>query len=289
MMSFASLNLFVACLLAQHTAPVSSFGVVPSTFSPRAPIRSLPVVTRNSGTVIKMSEEMNAEDKETAEKVEKIGNLVADDEWMGLNMELSELVRVAILEDVKQKTRDFIGDENYKVGDITKEIDSRVKDEVAKIRGKEEYELGDLVTAMDELSKDMTCQLTGKEDYEVGDLTIEIDARVKKSVESFCGLEPGQYQAGDLTKEVDNRVRGRVEEFIGKEYEFGDITKEIENRRRDWVKEYLGEEAAAKYQFGDITKKALTGFTGKDDYEFGDVTKKIMGDLFGKRKRGGQS
>ncbi len=39
---------------------------------------------------------------------------------------------------------------------------------------------------------------------------------------------------------------------------------------------------------GDITKKALTGFTGKDEYEFGDVTKKLMGDLFGKRKRGGK-
>ena len=36
----------------------------------------------------------------------------------------------------------------------------------------------------------------------------------------------------------------------------------------------------------DITKKALTSFTGKDEYEFGDVSKKILGDLFGPRKRG---
>mmetsp|Transcript_28005 Transcript_28005/g.39446 ORF Transcript_28005/g.39446 Transcript_28005/m.39446 type:complete len:290 (+) Transcript_28005:99-968(+) len=289
MMSFASLNLFVACLLAQQTAPVSSFGVVPSTLSPGTHLTSIHVVSRNSVTAIRMSEEMDAEEKETAEKVENIGNLVADDEWMGLNMELSELVRVAILEDVKKKTRDFIGDEEYKVGDITKEIDSRVKDEVAKIRGKDEYELGDLIVAMDDLSKDMTCQLTGKEDYEVGDLTKELDERVKSSVESFCGLEPGEYKAGDLTVEMDKRVRGRVEEFVGKEYEFGDISKEIENRRRDWVKDFLGEEAASKYEFGDITKKTLAGITGKDEYEFGDVTKKIMGDLFGKRKRGGQS
>jgi len=289
MMSFASLNIFLACLLAQQTAPVSAFGVVPSSLSSRAQLASIPVVFRNSGTAVRMSEEMDAEEKETAEKVEKIGNLVADDEWMGLNMELSELVRVAILEDVKSKTSDFIGDEDYKVGDITKEIDARVKDSVAKIRGKEEYELGDLIVAMDDLSKDMTCQLTGKDDYEVGDLTKELDERVKSSVESFCGLEPGEYQPGDLTIEMDNRVRGRVEEFVGKEYEFGDISKEIENRRRDWVKNFLGEEAASKYEFGDITKKALTGITGKDEYEFGDVTKKIMGDLFCKRKRGGQS
>ena len=66
--------------------------------------------------------------------------------------------------------------------------------------------------------------------------------------------------------------------------QFGDISREIENRRKAWVKDYLGEEAAKNYQFGDITKKALSQFTGKDDYQFGDATKKILGDLFGKKK-----
>ena len=49
------------------------------------------------------------------EQKEKIGNLVADDEWMGLGMEISELVRTAIIEDVKAKTSDFIGKDEYKV------------------------------------------------------------------------------------------------------------------------------------------------------------------------------
>jgi len=55
------------------------------------------------------------------EQKEKIGNLVADDEWMGLSMEITELVRTAIIEDVKAKTSDFIGKEEYKVraNDIT--------------------------------------------------------------------------------------------------------------------------------------------------------------------------
>ncbi len=61
------------------------------------------------------------------EDVEKVGNLVADDEWMGLGMELSELVRVAVIEECKKNTADFIGKDEYKVGDITKEIDGRVK------------------------------------------------------------------------------------------------------------------------------------------------------------------
>ena len=49
------------------------------------------------------------------EQKEKIGNLVADDEWMGLSMEITELVRTAIIEDVKAKTSDFIGKDEYKV------------------------------------------------------------------------------------------------------------------------------------------------------------------------------
>ena len=70
--------------------------------------------------------------------------------------------------------------------------------------------------------------------------------------------------------------------------QFGDISKEIESRRKEWVKGFLGEEAAENYEFGSITKKTLTKFTGKDEYEFGDVSKKIFGDMFGKRKRGGE-
>lgn len=161
--------------------------------------------------------------KLTEEEVEKVGNLVADDEWLGLGMELSEMVRIAVIEQTKKNTADFIGKEDYKVGtllhwfmcfticvitmliytslflqmgDITKEIDSRVKvsslelccfvsvcivhlivshndfyysprqTEVAKIRGKDNYELGDLTMALDQISKDMTCKMTGKEDYE---------------------------------------------------------------------------------------------------------------------------
>jgi hypothetical protein len=68
------------------------------------------------------------------------------------------------------------------------------------------------------------------------------------------------------------------------EYELGDISKEIEKRRRAWVKGFLGAEAAENYQFGDITKKAVANFTGKDEYQFGDVTRKLADNLFGKRK-----
>ena len=222
----------------------------------------------------------------TDAKEEQIGNLVADDEWMGLSMELTELVRVAVVEDIKKNTRDFLGKEEYKVGDLSKELDARVKDEVARFRDKDEYELGDLTMALDKMSKDLTCELTGKDEYEAGDLSTELDKRVKSAVADFCGKD--EYQVGDLSREIDRRVKERVAEFTGKgEYEFGDVAREVESRRREWVNDFLGKEAADNYQFGDITKKAISNLTGKDDYQFGDITKKFMGDIFGKRKRGG--
>lgn len=267
-------------------AQTSAFSVAPS--------RSLSYNTATATTLFNAAEPTDDEMESVLEKsklsdeeVEKVGNLVADDEWMGLGMELSEIVRCAVIENAKAGAADFIGKDEYKVGDISKEIDSRVKDEIAKIRGKDEYELGDLTGALDQIGKDMTCELTGKDDYEVGDLTNEIDSRVKGSVAAFCGKD--EYEVGDLSAEIDKRSRAKVFEFIGKDdYEFGDISKEVENRRVDWMKSVLGEEAASNYEFGDLSKKALTSFTGKDEYEFGDVSKKIFGSMFGKRKRGGQ-
>lgn len=69
------------------------------------------------------------------DKKEAVGNLVADDEWMGLSMELGELVRLAVVEDLKRNAREFLGKDEYKIGDVSKEIDARVKEEVARFRG----------------------------------------------------------------------------------------------------------------------------------------------------------
>eukprot|EP00592_Proboscia_alata_P011909 CAMPEP_0194393018 /NCGR_PEP_ID=MMETSP0174-20130528/123061_1 /TAXON_ID=216777 /ORGANISM="Proboscia alata, Strain PI-D3" /LENGTH=534 /DNA_ID=CAMNT_0039188649 /DNA_START=179 /DNA_END=1782 /DNA_ORIENTATION=- len=230
-----------------------------------------------------ITESKSMSEMTTEEKEQIVGDLVANDEWMGFTMELAEMVRDAVNEDLKKNVVDFTGKEEYKIGDISKELDSRVKNEVAKLREKDEYELGDLSIALDTMAKDVTCEMTGKDDYEFGDLTLEIDKRVKASVMGYTGKE--NYEFGDLTKEIDNRAKKGVAEFTGKEnYEFGDVTKELENRRRQWMVDVLGKENAAEYEFGDLTKKALTSITGKDDYEFGDVTKKIIGNLFNKKK-----
>ena len=211
------------------------------------------------------------------EKKQAVGNLVQDDEWNGLGMELSETIRMAVIEDLKKNAREFLGKDDYKVGDITKEVDVRVKSEIAKMRNKETYELGDFTVAMDELAKSMTEEITGKP-YETGDLSKVIDSKIKESVAKFCNKDT--YEFGDLSKEIDTRVKQRVNEFTGKDkYEFGDVAREILKRRQNWAKEN-------NYQFGDITKSLLGNISGKgDDYQFGDITKGLIGNIFGKKDK----
>ena len=80
----------------------------------------------------------------TAEEEEQLGNLVANEEWSGLSMELTEVIATAVVEDLKKNSRDFLGKDDYSVGDFSKEIDKRVKDEVAKMREKDDYEVSAL-------------------------------------------------------------------------------------------------------------------------------------------------
>lgn len=67
-----------------------------------------------SPTTLRSTESVEPSADEIAAKREQVGNLVADDEWEGLGMELSELVRTAVIEDLKKKSRDFLGKEEYK-------------------------------------------------------------------------------------------------------------------------------------------------------------------------------
>jgi len=276
-----------SCFTGRISLYRTSFSVRPTTFylSDKASSSEAPPAGNSSlSSEAQVTEDLDSLQEE--QKKELVGNLVADDEWVGLSMELAELVRTAVMEDIKAKTRDFIGKDEYKIGDISKEVDARVKNEIAQVRGKEEYELGDLALAMDKVSKEYTEQLTGRP-YETGDLSKELDKRIKERAAEWCGKET--YEFGDLSRELDRRVKNRVEEFTGKAYEFGDITREINERRKDWIRDYLGSEAAERYEFGDLTKKAVSRFTGKDKYEFGDVTKKVLGGLFGGKREKGDS
>lgn len=148
-----------------ETNPSSAFSVGPlGLLAPRQQGRTPSSTTATSRRTFAVSASANEEggddDTETGEKEQepeptdeaKVGNLVENDEWEGLTMELSEVIRMAVTEDIKKNTKDFLGGKDeYKVGDITKEIDKRVKSEIATMRGKDEYEMGDLIVVVDNL------------------------------------------------------------------------------------------------------------------------------------------
>ena len=45
----------------------------------------------------------------SAEEEKELGNLVANEEWSGLSMELTEVIATAVVEDLKKNSRDFLG------------------------------------------------------------------------------------------------------------------------------------------------------------------------------------
>ncbi len=121
--------LFAALVLSTQSSS-SAFTVINPTITSRTFSTKATTTTTLFNKEEPTEEEIEAmisNSKLSEEEVAKVGNLVADDEWMGLGMELSELVRVAVIEEAKKNTAEFIGKEDYKVGDITKEIDERVK------------------------------------------------------------------------------------------------------------------------------------------------------------------
>jgi len=181
-----------------HPTPMALSRTAPSNLSrqslPSSRLQSTPEPTNEASASSGSGED--APVKLTAEEEENVGNLVADEEWVGLSMELADVVRTAVVEDLKKNSRDFLEKDEYAIGDFSKKIDEKVKEEVAKMRGKDDYELGDLSVIMDEKVKEMVCELSGKDDYEFGDLSVEIDARVKSSVAEFCGKD--SYQVGEF-------------------------------------------------------------------------------------------
>jgi hypothetical protein len=58
----------------------------------------------------------------------------------------------------------------YEAGNLSSELDRRVKSAVADFCGKDEYELGDLSWEIDNRVKNRVGEFTGKEDYEFGDI-----------------------------------------------------------------------------------------------------------------------
>ncbi|GFH43738.1 hypothetical protein CTEN210_00211 [Chaetoceros tenuissimus] len=184
----------------------------------------------------------------------------------------------------------------YKFGDITKNIVSKVTNKPVS-----EYKFGDISKSIDKAAKNKVAEL--RFPYEFGDLSRYIDEKVKEQVNDFTNKN--EYTPGDVTKEIMNRVKSRdytVEDMIilfkillalganlspvanflpakllieALDYSIaGDlggklintITEELDRRMK---KAFTGDE---NYQIGDLTKKSLLKYIGKDEYEFGDIS-----------------
>jgi hypothetical protein len=117
------------------------------------------------------------------------------------------------------------------------------------------------VVAM-ELDKRFKIAIIGDEDYQFGDLT-------RRTVSKFTGKN--QYEFGDITKHILERAEARKTSSAAYSEKATATYKDQNQKELDVL-----EEDVRSYQFGDLTKKAVSRFTGKDKYVFGDITKRVL-------------
>lgn len=181
---------------------------------------------------------------------------------------------------------DKTGNDTYEFGDLTKWLDQRAKQKAASITGKDdgEYEFGDLTRWVDTKVKEKVSNMSGKSEYEFGDLTKEILKRIwsgeidLKDVITLCkilldfgaGLSPvaGFFPVKILIELLNYSI---LQDVGGKV--IGSLAQELDKR----VKSAMTGDA--NYELGDITKKEVLKYVGKDEYAFGDITKTILANV----------
>lgn len=173
------------------------------------------------------------------------------------------------------------GKKDYKFGDISKTV-------VKEVTGKDNYQFGDISKALDKKAKAKVAEYTGKENYEVGDISSEVLKRVRT----------GDYKLGDvlflmrilvtlgapfsgLASALPGRVLVEILEVS--------LAQEVSSKVLEGVAQALDKRfkesvtGDANYEVGDLTKKAIMKFVGKDGdddkYQFGDVSRSVAGKL----------
>jgi hypothetical protein len=82
------------------------------------PAAAAPTSADESTTATTTARQEEGKEEEKDDEASEVGNLVVNDEWEGLTMELSEVIRTAIMEDLKANAREFLGKDNYELGDL---------------------------------------------------------------------------------------------------------------------------------------------------------------------------
>mmetsp|Transcript_5468 Transcript_5468/g.9003 ORF Transcript_5468/g.9003 Transcript_5468/m.9003 type:complete len:331 (-) Transcript_5468:49-1041(-) len=173
-------------------------------------------------------------------------------------------------------------DKDYQFGDITKAVTGKTKQAVANFTGSDngDYQFGDLTKALDQKAKDKAAEFTGKLDYQVGDVSQEVLRRVRngdyqmEDVILLCkilvtlGAEFSPLASALPAKFLLQLVNyGLAQEVGGKVFDVAATT--LDRRMKEAV---TGD---ADYALGDLTKKSILKFIGKEDYEFGDLSRTI--------------
>ena len=177
----------------------------------------------------------------------------------------------------------------YKFGDITQSL-------VTRFTKKKDYVFGDMSRALDQSAKKKVSELCGKDQYEFGDLSKYIDSEVKDKVNDFTKKD--RYKFGDIAEEILNRIKNRdytlediiillkillafgagltpVAQFLPAKLliealdvsiagDLGsrlieEITKELDRRMK------MAFTGSPDYQLGDLSKKAILKYIGKDE------------------------
>ena len=111
----------------------------------------------------------------------------------------------------------------YEAGDLSIELDKRVKSTVADYCGKEAYEFGDLSKEIDRRVKDRVADYIGKDEYEFGDISKQIEKNRRVWVKDFLGEEASEnYQFGDITKKAMGNLTGSDDYQVRIRNWFGD-------------------------------------------------------------------
>lgn len=103
----------------------------------------------------------------------------------------------------------------YDIGDLTIVLDDTAKSLTEELTGKP-YETGDLSKELDKRVKNAVASYCGKGEgeYQFGDLSKEVDRRVKARVSDFLGKE---YEFGDITREVNSQRKAWIKDILGEE------------------------------------------------------------------------
>lgn len=183
-------------------------------------------------------------------------------------------VRLSMANDDAESNR------GYRFGDLTRGFLKKVQEE----SGNSSYQFGDISRWLDKKAKEQVSKFTKKENYEFGDMTKEIVRRFKdgeytrddlllflKIVATIgINIQPvtSVLPLKVLTDLLNMVMEASIAQTVGERVATA-ITGEIDARMKEMV---TGDR---NYQLGDITKRSLEKWTGKE-YEFGDITKTLL-------------